>query len=76
MKRILKCISYIGDPELASWHFPYVKKSRTWGFADHAEWITLEEFKTHHAKLLGHKIDLDMLDESRILEIYSQFKHP
>ncbi|WP_104741778.1 beta-1,4-N-acetylgalactosamyltransferase [Helicobacter ailurogastricus] len=65
----------IGDPELTQWHFPFIKKSRTWGHANH-KWISLEDFKTHHAKLLGNKIDPDMLDEKRILEIYSQFKRP
>nr|WP_104758237.1 beta-1,4-N-acetylgalactosamyltransferase [Helicobacter salomonis] len=66
-------IVYTGDPELVSWHFPFIKKARI-HMADSLEWITLEEFKTHHAKLLGNKIDPDMLDEKRILEIYAQFK--
>ncbi|WP_345719214.1 beta-1,4-N-acetylgalactosamyltransferase [Helicobacter salomonis] len=64
---------FVGDSELTQWHFPFIKKARI-HMVDSLEWITLEEFKIHHAKLLGNKIDPDMLDEKRILEIYAQFK--
>ncbi|MFC3847766.1 beta-1,4-N-acetylgalactosamyltransferase [Helicobacter baculiformis] len=64
---------FIHDPELTQWHFPFVKKARA-HIAQNLEWIPLEEFKAHHAKLLGKQIDPNMLDESRILEIYAQFK--
>ncbi|WP_120946178.1 beta-1,4-N-acetylgalactosamyltransferase [Helicobacter labacensis] len=64
---------YTNEPELVSWHFPFVKKERA-HIADSLEWISLEDFKTHHAKLLGNKIDPNMLDEKRILEICAQFK--
>lgn len=65
---------FLQDTELMQWHFPYIKKSRT-HIPDTLEWITLEDFKAHHAKLLGNKIDPDMLDAKRILKIYAQFKH-
>lgn len=58
--------------ELNNWHFPLVKKSRS-NSSDEAikNAFTLEQIK--HSLLIGTRIDIKMLDENKILEIYNNF---
>ncbi len=68
-------VEFVGDPELMNWHFPYIKPRRA-SEAEKCKWVPLADFKEYHKKLLGNKIPYDMVDEERILEIYSKFKTP
>ncbi|MCQ2617354.1 beta-1,4-N-acetylgalactosamyltransferase [Helicobacter pylori] len=67
----LKDKHHIKDKEMVQWHFPLAKKRRNAIVYD--DLIPLQEFKKHHADLIGTRIEESMLDEKRILEMYQKF---